>query len=96
MNSTNNREESRAAHKVTIEGRKQLEITGVREVVSFDELGVLLRTALGELSVEGRELVVTTLDTDRGVVAVEGKVDSLYYSDSDDGKRRGIFGRFAR
>ena len=72
MNSINSKEDNRIAHKLMLDGRKHLEINGVREVISFDELGVNLRTALGELNVEGRELTVTTLDTERGVVVVDG------------------------
>jgi len=96
MNSINNKEDNRAAHKLMLDGRKHLEINGVREVISFDELGVTLKTALGELNIEGRELTVTTLDTERGVVVVDGKVDGIYYSDGEDGKKRGIFGRLSK
>ncbi len=68
-------------HKLTLNERKALSVTGVTEVVSFDESAVVLRTGLGTLLVQGSELQLKTLSTDGGQVAVEGKVSSLQYEE---------------
>lgn len=81
------------AHDCILKDRGHIEITGVLEVLSFDENGVILVTPFGELSIEGSEMRVGTLDTERGVVAVDGRISALYYSDNTPKRRRGLFGR---
>ena len=65
------------AHSVSMSDRKKLELTGVTEVISFDETAVVLRTQLGTLEVQGQELQLKTLSIDGGQVAVDGLVVSL-------------------
>ena len=48
--------EERFPHKLTLNERNQLNMTGVAEVVSFDETEVVLRTSLGTLIVQGQGL----------------------------------------
>ena len=73
--------EMEKAHALTLAGRKTLTMTGVDEVVSFDDAAVVLRTALGTLTVQGRELRLKTLSTDGGQVAVTGEVNALTYEE---------------
>lgn len=47
-------------HKLTLNEREKLTMTGVHEVVSFDDGTVVLRTSLGMLTVQGRELKLKT------------------------------------
>ncbi len=84
------------SHAVTLDMRKRMEITGVREVVSFDDAGAILRTVCGELTAEGKGIKINVLDTDRGIVTLEGTIDALFYSDLDDKEKKGIFGRLLK
>lgn len=68
-------------HKLTLSQRNNLAITGVTEVVSFDDGAVVLRTELGTLIVQGRDLQLKTLSTEGGQVAVEGTVAALIYEE---------------
>jgi sporulation protein YabP len=68
-------------HKLTLQDRKSLTMTGVTEVISFDEGAVILRTELGTLAVQGQNLQLKNLSTDGGQVAVEGKVSALIYEE---------------
>lgn len=68
-------------HKLTLSGRSSLTMTGVTEVVSFDDSAVVLRTDLGTLVVQGRDLQLKTLAVDGGQVVVEGTVSSLVYEE---------------
>lgn len=74
-------EQQRLPHKLTLDERKSLTMTGVTEVVSFDENAVVLHTCLGTLVVQGRELQLKTLTLDGGNVAVEGQIGSLVYEE---------------
>ncbi len=70
--------------------RKQLEISGVREVVSFDERGATILTEDGELSIEGTDIKISNLDTDSGRVSVGGRIDAMIYSADPTEKKKGF------
>lgn len=72
-------------HKLTLDERKKLTLTGVSEVVSFDETAVVLRTGLGTLMVHGRELQLKNLSLEGGQVAVEGQISALVYEEPRSG-----------
>ena len=75
------------SHDCVIKGRKHANITGVKEVVSFDASGVVLITSCGELTLEGNDIKVGTLDTDRGIVAVDGEICAVYYYENKKGRK---------
>lgn len=80
-------------HSLQLKERRQLTMTGVTEVVSFDENTVVLQTSLGTLIVQGRELQLKTLSTEGGQVAVEGEVTALSYEEPRGGGwRQRLFG----
>lgn len=68
-------------HELSLKERRVLTMTGVTEVVSFEEHAVVLRTALGTLIVQGRELQLKTLSLEGGQVAVEGSISALIYEE---------------
>ena len=68
-------------HKLTLDARKQLTVTGVTEVVSFDEGAVIARTDLGTLVVQGKDLQLKTLLPEGGQVSVVGHISALIYEE---------------
>lgn len=68
-------------HKLTLNERSTLTMTGVTDVVSFDENTVILHTQLGTLVVQGKDLQLKTLCVEGGHVAVEGTVAALLYEE---------------
>ena len=85
-------------HRFTMNGRKFVELTGINTVVSFDTEEVLLDTVLGGLLIKGHELHINQLNLDKGLVDVEGKVDSFIYSDKSptENTAKGIISRLFR
>lgn len=77
--------EERLRHQLTLNERKSLTMTGVTEVVSFEDTAVVLETSMGTLVVQGRELQLKTLSVDGGQVAVEGTVSALIYEEPRQG-----------
>lgn len=75
-------------HKLTLQERKNLTLTGVTEVISFDENVVVLNTTLGTLEVQGEDLKLKTLSLDGGQVAVDGHIISLLYDEPQTGLLR--------
>ena len=74
---------------ILIRSRKHIDITGVRDVVSFDDRSVVMTTSGGDMTVEGDDLKIGVLDTDKGIASVDGKISAvIYYDDEPTGKRK--------
>lgn len=87
-------EQLQLPHKLTLQQRNALTMDGVTEVVSFDDTTVILRTSLGTLIIQGRDLQLKTLSLDGGQVAVDGNVSALIYEEPrpQSGWLRRLFG----
>ena len=83
--------EEHLPHKLQMNERKSLTMTGVTEVVSFDESAVVLQTSLGLLIVQGQQLQLKNLSLDGGQVAVEGNISALSYEEPRQGGWRRLF-----
>ena len=76
-------------HKLTLNERKNLTMTGVTEVLHFEEELARLLTAKGAVSVHGQELKLKCLSLDGGLVSVTGKIDAVIYEQArEKGRRR--------
>ena len=69
-------------HNLVIEDRKNVSITGVTDVESFDEETVLLSPELGELMIKGYGLHINKIDVVAGDLALEGEIYSISYNDN--------------
>lgn len=76
-----------ASHRVVLEDRAQLTISGVEEVERFDENAIILSTGLGGLEVQGEGLHIEKLSLDGGDLKVEGQIQALIYE--PQGQERG-------
>lgn len=74
-------EQQNLPHNLALNDRKKLTLTGVSEVVSFDDTAVVVHTPLGTLTVHGQQLQLKTLTLDGGNVAVEGQIAALIYEE---------------
>ncbi len=73
-------------HGISIAERKNVLVTGVKKIESFDNEEFLMDTTLGFLVIKGSGLEIIKLDTYQGNVSIKGSVDSLSYV-SKDGKK---------
>ena len=73
--------EEQFPHKLILNERRQLTMSGVAEVISFEETAVVLRTSLGTLIVQGEGLKLKTLSPEGGQVIVDGQIFSLVYEE---------------
>ena len=77
------------AHACRLENRNAASLTGVREVVSFDENQVVMDTDMGLLTIKGNELHVSRLMVEKGELEIDGQVDSLAYSSNEAYRKAG-------
>mgnify|MGYP001118683572 FL=1 len=68
---------------IVLENRKKLNISGVLDVLSFDDQIVILETELGLLTVKGEDLHINKLSIDTSEVIIEGEISSLTYSNKE-------------
>lgn len=82
-------------HVLHIDERKNLNLTGIKKIESFDSGSFLLDTVMGYLVIKGEELEIVKLDTFQGNVQIKGKISGLNYVEDHKKKDRedGIFNR---
>lgn len=81
-------ERSMLPHKLVLEEREKLTLTGATEVVRFDEELAQLTTSRGSVIVQGENLKLKTLSLDGGTVSITGKIDAVIYEEPR--QRRGL------
>ncbi len=74
---------------LVLENRGKLSISGVLDVLSFDDQVVMVETELGLLTVKGENLRINKLSIDTSEVIVEGEVSYLAYSEASENKNSG-------
>ena len=68
------------AHKIVLNNRNLGNLTGILDVISFDENTIVLDTDMGLLTIKGKDLHVNRLSLEKGEIDIEGRTDSLVYS----------------
>lgn len=81
-------------HSLNFRQRTEGTVTGVIDIVEFDNTQIRLSTNMGHLLIRGRNLHVKRLNLEKGEADVEGTVDSLSYQDKKEntGKKHWLFG----
>lgn len=85
-----------AAHKITVDARKKMSVSGVLDVVSFDAKEVILETEMGVLTIHGDELHVNRLTLEKGEIDIDGRIDSFCYADKKSGTEESFLKRMFR
>lgn len=75
-------------HSITLNERKNLLISGVKKIDSFDNEEFLLETNMGYIIIKGKELEIVKLDTYQGNVSIKGMVNSLNYMENTKKKEK--------
>lgn len=80
------------SNTIAMSERKNITITGVKKIESFDNEEFLLNTNLGAMLLSGENLEMVKLDTLDGNVSIKGKINSLTYLDANNkGKETSLF-----
>ena len=74
---------------LVLENRGKLSVSGVNDVLSFDDQVVMVDTELGLLTVKGENIRINKLSLDTAEVIIEGDISSLAYSQNKQEKSSG-------
>jgi len=84
-------------HRLVMENREQIALTGVHKVQSFDPKEIVLETELGILSIKGEQLSIKLLNLEEGLVDLQGHIGALiYHRNTGDGSRQSFLNRVFR
>ncbi len=83
-----------APHRLILDERRDLSVSGVEEVVNFDEDQVSVQTVKGLLLVRGENLRVERLEKNAGELTISGLVTELSYEETGPG--RGFWSRLRK
>lgn len=75
-------------HDVFIKSRKQLEMSGVMDVSSFDEHEIIIQTGASGASIEGEDLKIERFNAQNGELIVNGKINGIYYFNKEPIKKK--------
>jgi sporulation protein YabP len=90
----NKKESISMPHGLTLQDRSRMSLSGIKDVVNFDDSQVILNTDLGTLTIRGEQIHVDQLNLDTGDLSLTGRIEALEY---DDILRHGSFlGRLLR
>ncbi len=78
-------------HSVVLDKRASITVTGVLDVISFDEESILTETDMGVLVIRGSNLHVSKLNLETGDLVVDGEIYNISYEDRAVGKGKGSF-----
>ena len=80
-------------HSFSVSERKNIIISGVVKIDSFDNEEFLLETVQGYMNIKGENLEVVKLDTYQGNVTIKGRIDSIMYIDENIKKESSMFSK---
>ena len=83
---------SNLTHSFQVQERKNIALTGVVKINSFDKEEFLIETSLGIMNIKGEDLEVVRLDTYQGNLTIKGKINSVIYVE-DNKKEQSVFSR---
>lgn len=78
-------------HSISLIDRADMSLTGVTDVREFSDNRISLKTELGGLLIRGKKLNISHLDTDTGVLSINGEIDMIKYTSSNGGALEGLF-----
>ena len=73
-------------HELQLTSRKELLISGVKSIDSFDSEEFLIETVLGFLHVGGSSLTLDKMDNENNELLIKGQINSLSYVSGHKGK----------
>lgn len=69
------------SHMITITERKNIVLSGIKKLNSFDDSEFFVDSIMGPLLIKGESLELLKLDTFRGNLSIKGKITSVNYLD---------------
>ena len=83
-------------HNLVLDLRERLSISGVKEIINFDDKSVNIKTVCGEMCIDGENIHINILNVEKGELEISGKINGINYFDIDDSDRKTLLSRIFR
>ena len=80
-------------HDIILKSREKLTISGVQEIINFDENNVNVRSICGELCIDGENIHINVLNVEKGDLEISGKINGINYFDVDERERKTLLSK---
>ncbi len=77
-------------HTVFLENRKNMKITGVNQIVAYDEHKVILKTDYGKMIISGKNIIAGEMSTNSKTMQITGDIDFIQYQATRGKSESGI------
>lgn len=84
---------TKSEHSLTLHYREKMSITGVKEIINFDDKSMNVRTVCGELGIEGESIHINVLNVEKGELEITGKINGINYYDLFESDKRSLLSR---
>ena len=85
---------SASRHAIQIDAREKVNVSGLIDVISFDEESVIGETEMGVIIIKGGNLHVSKINLDSGELCVSGEIDGIQYENTGSpAKAKSLLGR---
>lgn len=85
--------QSNILQNVILENRKKLTLTGIKDVLSFDDEIIVVESELGLINIKGMDLKVNKISVETGDVIIEGTIKMIEYSDKDNFSKQSLMSK---
>lgn len=82
-------------HSLYMSNRKTMSLSGIRDVLSFDENSVSIISVMGNIVIKGSNIKIGSFNTGTGDMQIDGRFSAVVYLD-DKGEREGFFKKLFR
>lgn len=73
-------------HELKLVDRREIALTGIKKITSFDSEEFLLESNMGIILIKGSNLEILRLDTQNGIVKIKGKINGFNYLENSKEK----------
>ena len=80
-------------HELNLKSREKMSLSGIKEIISFDESEITLKTLCGDLTIDGENIHINVLNVSIGELELVGKINGIYYSDISNNEKHSILGK---
>ncbi len=73
-------------HTIIMEDRKKISLTGIKDILSFDDETVSVISVMGKAVIRGKEIKIESFNVENGDMVIEGRFDALVYLNDSSAK----------
>lgn len=83
----------KSTNDLIVKNREKMNVSGIKEIINFDENEINLKTICGNLIIDGEGLHINILNIEQGEIELVGKINGINYIETHENEKRSILNR---